>query len=257
MRCAAYLKVLDLHGGKRDGPRAMTKIRCLLGTFLVLVFLAACAVESPVNVGTPDDYDPEPNARIAESPQGTVRLRLMAGNLTTGNYQSYEDPGIRIFRGLAPDVAMIQEFNYKTNSDADIRSFVDQAFGPDYSYVRGPGTEQIPNGVISRYPILDSGEWLDTQVSNPGFQWARIDIPGCVESYAISVHLLTRDAPTRDTQGHELVQDIGSVPAGAYVVLAGDFNPAVRDEPLLTTLAPVFATGGPYPVDLNGNGNTN
>jgi endonuclease/exonuclease/phosphatase family metal-dependent hydrolase len=224
---------------------------------LVAVFflgLGACAEELAPAV---DDYDPEPNARLVEAPAGAVRLRIMAGNLTTGNVQAYEDPGIRIFRALQPDVALIQEFNFKTNSDADIRSFVDQAFGPEFSYSRGAASDQIPNGVVSRYPILDTGEWHDTQVSNRGFQWARIDIPGSVDLFAVSVHLLTKAPAPRQAQGQELVDDLGAVPAGAYLVLGGDFNTADRAEPVIATLSSQFATGGPYPVDQNGNDRTN
>ncbi len=105
------------------------------------------------------------------------RIRLMAANLTSGSSQTY-DPGhgIRIFQGAHPDVAMIQEFNYGTNSAADVRAFVDAAFGPGFSYFRESGA-QIPNGIVSRWPIVASGEWDDTSVANRDFAWARIDIP--------------------------------------------------------------------------------
>src|SRR5262249_40546391 len=221
-----------------------------------LLFLGACVEEqSPA----PDDYDPEPSARVGatQAPAGDIRIRIMAGNLTSGNAQAYEDPGIRIFRGLAPDVAMIQEFNYKTNSDAAIPSFVDQAFGPDFSYTRGAASDQIANGVVSRWPILDSGEWHDTQVSNRGFQWARVDIPGSVDLYAVSVHLLTRSPDARDAEGKELVTYLGTLPPDAYVVLGGDFNTHDRAEPVVGDLAPILVTDAPYPVDQNGVDLTN
>ncbi|MEO0771235.1 MAG: hypothetical protein AAFY72_17745 [Cyanobacteria bacterium J06649_4] len=38
-------------------------------------------------------------------------------------------------------------------------------FGPEFEYYRERGA-QIPSGMISRYPIIDSGEWNDSQVSN-------------------------------------------------------------------------------------------
>src|SRR5438093_232802 len=54
----------------------------------------------------------------------TVRVRIVTANTTTGNNQSY-DPGqgIRIFEGLHPDIALVQELNYGDDSDASIRSF--------------------------------------------------------------------------------------------------------------------------------------
>ena len=45
-----------------------------------------------------------------------VTIRVMAANLTSGNFQSYETPGLNILKGLKPDVIAIQEFNYASNS---------------------------------------------------------------------------------------------------------------------------------------------
>jgi endonuclease/exonuclease/phosphatase family metal-dependent hydrolase len=184
-------------------------------------------------------------------------LRLVAGNLTSGNKQAYEAPGIRLFRSVNPDVAMIQELNFATNSTADVRSFVDQAFGADYAFVRGAAGQQIPNGVVSRYPILASGEWTDTAVANRQFVWARIDIPGSIDLYAISVHLLSSSTTQRDVQARELVRNIQGLPADAYVALGGDLNTGSRTEPCVATLAAVLATAGPFPVDQAGSDNTN
>src|SRR5687768_17330860 len=71
---------------------------------------------------------------------GDVRVRLMAANITSGTGQNYNPGhGIRIFQGTDPDVTMIQEFNYGANTAADLRSFVDQAFGTTFSYCREGG----------------------------------------------------------------------------------------------------------------------
>ena len=190
----------------------------------------------------------------ASVPPGNTRLRLVAGNFSSGNAQAYELPGIRIFQRLAPDVAMIQEFNVTTGT---IRGFVDQAFGTPVAFVRGASNHQIPNGVISRDPIVASGEWTDTEVGNRDFVWARIDVPGPIDLFAISVHLLTANATERNIEAGELAQHIHDLPSNAYVVLGGDFHTATRSEQALTTLAPVLVTGGPNPADLNGSGNTN
>ncbi len=188
----------------------------------------------------------------------TQRLRLMGANISSGNKQSY-DPGegARIFQGIKPDVVMIQEFNYRSNSSADIRSFVDSTFGPSFAYYREGGA-QIPNGVISRYPIVESGEWDDSQVSNRDFAWARIDIPGPVDLWAISVHFLTSSSSKRKAEASELAGYIASkIPAGDYVVIGGDFNTDNRSEAALGALSGTVDTSGPYPADASGNGNTN
>jgi hypothetical protein len=185
------------------------------------------------------------------------RLRVMAANTSTGNKQSY-DPGegLRIFQGLHPDVVLIQEFNYGDNSAATIRGFVTTAFGSSFSYFRETGA-QIPNAVASRYPIISSGSWTDPKVSNRGFAWARIDIPGTKDLWAVSVHLLTSSASNRDAEAKELVADVQkSVPVGDYVVIGGDLNSGTRTEPCLATFSAVVSTAGPYPADSLGNENT-
>lgn len=219
---------------------------------LVLFSVAAC--------GQPQDEAVDQQA-LSDSSfwlGSTARLRLMGANISTGNKQSY-DPGEgkRIFLGIKPDVVMIQEFNYGNNSSSDIRSFVDAAFGSSFSYYREGGA-QIPNGVISRYPIVESGEWDDTSVSNRDFAWARIDIPGPVDLWAISVHFLTSGSAKRKAEASELVGYIASkVPATDYLVIGGDFNTDSRTEPAIGALAGTVVTSGGYPADRNGNSGTN
>ena len=55
-----------------------------------------------------------------QQPLAGTRVRLMEGNLTSGNLQAYEDAGSHIFGGLHPDIALLQEFNVKSNSQADL-----------------------------------------------------------------------------------------------------------------------------------------
>lgn len=190
---------------------------------------------------------------------GAERIRIVAANVTSGNLQSY-DPGhgARILKGLSPDVVLIQEFNYGDNSPASIRTFVDNTFGPGFSYYRETGSLQIPNGVISRYPVLASGRWVDSNVSNRGFAWARLDIPGNSELFVVSVHLLTSSAGNRNSEAGQIRTYIqNNVPAGDYVVIGGDFNTDTRSEAAFTTFSQVVSTTGPWPADRNGNQGTN
>ncbi len=223
--------------------------RRLLAAVLSLT-LAACG-------GMPQDEGGEDTLGTQEAPL-SVRLRVMAANTTSGNLQSY-DPGhgTRIFQGTKPDVVAIQEFNYGDNSASAIRSFVDTAFGTGFSYYREAGA-QIPNGIVSRYPILAAGEWDDTQVSNRDFAWARIDVPGPKDLWVVSVHLLTTSSSVRNTEATYLVNFIkANVPATDYLVIAGDFNTSSRTESCFSTFSQVVSTASPYPADRNGNTNTN
>ncbi|WP_257454441.1 pre-peptidase C-terminal domain-containing protein [Archangium lipolyticum] len=225
----------------------------LLAPLLTLV-LAACG-GSAVDTREPADESVSASA----APLADVRVRLMAANITSGNGQSY-DPGegIRIFQGTQPDVVMIQEFNYGNNSASALRSFVDTAFGTGFHYSRETGA-QIPNGVISRWPIVSSGQWNDPVVSNRDFAWARIDVPGSKDLWVVSVHLLNSgSAGDRNNEAIELVKRINElVPVGDYLTIGGDFNTDSRTESCFSTFNQVVTTNGPHPVDQNGDPDTN
>ena len=191
-----------------------------------------------------------------------ARLRIVASNLSSGASQSY-DPGhgLRILQGLKPDIVLMQEFNYGDNQAATLRTMVTMNFGASFAYYREP-MGSIPNGVISRYPIMASGSW-DSATDNSGtreFAWTRIDVPGPKDLWAISVHLLTDDA-RRPNQATELVNLIkANVPTGDYLVLGGDFNTDSATEATMQTLGMVLVTDlmkAPQPADQAGKSGTN
>ncbi|MBS1963256.1 MAG: endonuclease/exonuclease/phosphatase family protein [Bdellovibrionales bacterium] len=186
-------------------------------------------------------------------------IRVMSANISSGNKQSY-DPGegIRIFQGLHPDVVMIQEFNYGDNSKKTIDAFVASTFGKDFQYFReGEATDQIPNGVISRFPIVESGEWADEMMPNRDFAYARLDIPGKKDLWAISVHLHSKKLDVRAYEATRLADLIQTkIPAGDYVVLGGDFNLTSRTDSIIQTLAPAVSEKA-APTDLDGLTTTN
>jgi endonuclease/exonuclease/phosphatase family metal-dependent hydrolase len=189
---------------------------------------------------------------------GPTTIRIMAANLTSGNRQSY-DPGegIRIFQGLKPDVVLIQELNYKNNTNEDIRSFVTTAFSEDYTYHRESGA-QIPNGVISRYPIVASGQWADPKVSNRSFVYAKIAVPGAHPLWAVSVHFVTSGASARNEEARSLTAQLKAVVSlGDYVVIGGNLNTDSRNESCIATLGQIVATQAPHPADGANNSSTN
>ena len=186
-----------------------------------------------------------------------VTLRVMASNLTSGNFQAYEAPGARILDGLDPDITLMQEFNVGGNTPAELRAFVDQAFGPQFFFSREAGV-QIPNGVVSRYPIIADGRWDDPQVGNREFVYARIDIPGPRDLWAVSVHLLTSGAGVRNSEATALAQYVAThVPPTDFLIIGGDFNTDARSEACIGTLGAVVDTAPPHPADQAGDGDTN
>jgi len=205
-------------------------------------------------------------AQIPMVTETNINLRVMAANLTSGNNQLYEAPGVRILQGLKPDIVAIQEFNYgsQPSSTAQIRGFVDMAFGTNFHYYRETNaTYTIPNGVISHYPFSASGEWedSDTGVNDRGFAWVRIDLPGTNDLYVVSVHLKASsgsdNAARRAAQATEIKALISTnFPTNAWIIVAGDFNLYSETEAAIVTLK-TFQSDSPVPADLNGDADTN
>lgn len=254
--------------------------RSALFPLVVLLALAACTASpatpdggvGPVppedDASTPSDATPPEDAAPPPSDGGTdagpvrcgtQKLRVVAGNLS-GEGATYDDGrGARIFQGLAPDVALVQELRVGDDSTAAQRAFVDAAFGAGYAFYRGTftGRSDIPNAVVSRFPIVEAGEWADPFVQNRTFVWARIDVPGAADLYAISVHFLTTNATERAGEASSLVARVAALPPGSLVVLGGDLNTNARTEKAIENLAAAFVTGGTPPDDGAGNSNTN
>lgn len=79
-----------------------------------------------------------------------TKLRIMAANITSGSQQPYDSGhGTRIFKGLNPDVVLVQEFNLGNNTPTAIRSWVSSTFDASFRYYR-EANAQIPNDIVSR-----------------------------------------------------------------------------------------------------------
>jgi endonuclease/exonuclease/phosphatase family metal-dependent hydrolase len=189
-----------------------------------------------------------------------LTVRVMSANLN-GNTQNYQPFAFRIFQGLKPDIVAIQEFNYSNNTPSDFRAMVDSAFGTSFDYFRENyiAAGDIPNGVISRYPIIASGSWVDTVQSQPnrGYAWAQIRLPGTNDLYIVSIHLLTSSSTERAAEASNLKALIQSnLPTNALIVVAGDLNTDTRSESAMLTLG-TFLSDNPIPTDAESGGNSN
>ena len=186
-------------------------------------------------------------------------VRIAASNLSSGSAQAYEAPGIRILQGLRPDIIAMQEFNFGANSPADIQSLVNQlTFTNGSSWFRESGYT-IPNGIISRWPILASGSWDDSDLPDRGFAWARIDLPGTNDLYVVSVHLKSASdsAARRSAQATQLKGLIqSSFPTNAWIVVAGDLNTYNTNEASIQVFSSFLKTS-PDAVDNLGDPDTN
>ena len=188
---------------------------------------------------------------------------VMAANLTDRNeadQMRYIATSERIFKGLRPDVVAIQEFLV---TNASRRAYVDAVFGTNfYFYVEPYSGNDIPNGIISRWPITASGEWGDGKVSFRDFAWATIDLPGTQDLHVVSVHLQSgadpADEATRKAEAVNLTNQIrrANWPATDFIVVAGDFNTPNRNDDSLLTLSNVVSDSH-QPADQAGDKDTN
>ena len=222
------------------------------------VCVPAPPADAGADAGADDAATDAPTDVAADAVDGATctatRVRIVAANLTSGASSTYETAGIHILEGLHPDIVLMQEFKYP----GGLRALVDAAFDPSFRYVTEIDLGAIPNGIVSRYPIIESGEWDDPDLTDRDWVWARIDVPGPIDLFAVSTHLRTTSAAARDTEAKNLVAYVKSnVPAGAYLVIGGDFNTALVTEPALVDLKDVVDVSPPYAVDQAGVSNTN
>ncbi|MBX7100501.1 MAG: endonuclease/exonuclease/phosphatase family protein, partial [Myxococcaceae bacterium] len=207
----------------------------------------------PFDAGSPFECDPPGDAGAP------FLVRAVAANLSSGNFQSYDGGhGARILMALQPDVVMLQEFNVGDNSTAAVQAFVDATFDGGFFWVRGASGQQIPNGVVSRWPVLAQGEWADPQVLNRAFTYAQVDLPGPRDLWLVSVHLLTSNAMDRGLEAKALARALNlQVPAKDFLVIAGDMNTTSRSELAFDNLQGRVVVTGPYPTDQQGVDGTN
>lgn len=192
-----------------------------------------------------------------------LSIRVVAANLSSGRYQSYspdntnhsnsEGAGARILKALKPDIVLIQEFN----TTIPVRQWVNRTLGPQFHFMREEGM-QIPNGVISRFPIVASGSWDDPALNNREFAWTRLRIPEKRDLWVVSVHFHSKSESSRARQATALVGHIRkNVPAGALLLVGGDLNTRSTHETCFKTLAGVVVIPPKPPSDAFGNIATN
>lgn len=192
-----------------------------------------------------------------------LQIRAVAANLTSDNKQTYspdngnhsnpEGAGARILKALKPDIVMIQEFN----TTIPVRQWVNRTFGEGFEFYQEKGM-QIPNGIVSRFPIAESGSWDDPVLNNREFAWARLRLPDKRDLWVISVHLHSKGESSRKTQAEALAGLIAKhVPKDALVLLGGDLNTRATGETCFGELRKVVAVSDNPPADANGQIATN
>jgi endonuclease/exonuclease/phosphatase family metal-dependent hydrolase len=190
-----------------------------------------------------------------------INIRIVAGNLSSSSLQNFDlGHGIRLLQALLPDIVLVQEMNYLSNSSTNYRAFSNSIIGNNYFAVDNAGF-QIPNGVISRWPILESGYWDDPSITNRELLWAVIDLPGLMDLFVISVHLHTSPVTDQIAASQIIINEVKahqlSHPDKYYYIVGGDFNGPSTVSTDGFGMDDTFAIETPFPVDDNGNYYTN
>lgn len=209
----------------------------------------------PIEVTTVDTESDE----CAYNGSKNLAIRAMAANITSGSNSNYSDgPGIRIFQAMKPDIVMIQEFNWSRKADSDSYAFklIQEAFDMSYYVHRGGG--EIPNGIISRFPIIESGSWDTKYAPDRDWEWSLIDLPGRKELLVISVHLKTDDNKAEANSMMNIVNKKVTTDRSNgleyYMMIGGDFNNDFQKNGALKDLFSVYTE---LPEDQNGETATN
>ena len=192
-----------------------------------------------------------------------LAIRVVAANLTSdskqayspdnGNHSNPEGAGTRILKALKPDIVLIQEFN----TTVPERQWINKTLGEEFVFMKEKGM-RIPNGIISRFPIVGSGSWNDPVLNNREFAWARLRLPEKRDLWVVSVHLHSKGDSSRARQSAALAKYIATnVPKDALLIIGGDLNTRTTEESCFKELAAVVVIPDHPPADRHGDITTN
>lgn len=185
-------------------------------------------------------------------------MRAVQANLPTGPKQYYDEDASRIFQGLQPTVATLQEFRLEEDTTENQRAYLEQAFGQGIHFFHEPGKRKTrPNLIVSKYGFLETGTIQDPYVDDRDMIYARIDIPGRTKLWVFSVHFVRSDWKKRNKQARLLRDFISEhVTEDDYLLVGGDFNADGWNDGSLEILKPLVTTEH-HPTDSVGNEATN
>ena len=204
---------------------------------------------------------------LVYQPPSPASLKIQTANVSkVGTFAMNQS--IRIFQGLEPGVAMLQEWAL---AEGTHREYVDEAFGPQFYYYlaytnKNPVGDPwaMPNGIVSRWAMQTWGGWKDTTGSNlPYFAWAIIDLPGDTDLGVVSAHLkagLTVEDRERRVEQANLIKayvEANFDTVNDYIVVGGDINAGTANEWCIQSFATFLDPSTYRPADRNGNEYTN
>ena len=150
----------------------------------------------------------------SEKEKNKSNFRLVTYNVWYGftKVPERKDRWIRWMQEQNPDVVSLQELNeYTPEQLADDAS----KWGHQYSELLK--TEGFPTGITARYPIEDVKRFFE------GFHHGLLRVK-IQDKYIYIIHLHPSNWETRNREIDLIISDIGNLPDGSSIILAGDFN---------------------------------
>ena len=154
----------------------------------------------------------------SESVSPRVRFKLLTFNVhNLGRADNSDDRTYRakidyladVLMRLAPDVAVIDEVREPESFD----ELADRLGAYPYRFLADapPANRRIQTGILSRFPILEQGQWREFPCVLPGpgsetiqlafrraMPWARLELPNGETLLAVAVHLKSRRAAAEE-----------------------------------------------------------
>jgi len=137
-----------------------------------------------------------------------------ADNSDDRTYRAKKDYLVDVLMRLAPDVTVTDEVREPESFD----ELADDLGGYSYRFLGDapPVNRRIQIGILSRFPILERGQWREFPVVLPGpcgetmrmafrraLPWSRLELPNGETLLVVAVHLKSRRAAAEEIPGSE------------------------------------------------------
>lgn len=160
------------------------------------------------------------NTEKKDSKEPISNFRLITYNVWYGftKVPERKDRWIQWMQKQNPDVVSLQELNEYTP-----QKLAEDALQWGHQYTELLKTKGFPTGVTSKYPIEDVQRFFE------GFHHGLLRVK-IQDKYIYIIHLHPSNWETRNREIDLIISDIGRLPEGSAVILAGDFNTFSPDD---------------------------
>ncbi|WP_455585436.1 endonuclease/exonuclease/phosphatase family protein [Bacteroides sp.] len=160
------------------------------------------------------EYETGFSQEIAITLESSTSLSVLSYNILEGlkNSEAKKAKFAEWVQKYSPDIVLLQELNHFTEKSLKVFA---RTYGHSNAYI--VKENGYPTGITSKYPIANVQKITNGQTH--GYIHAE-----CQGIHFFIIHLSPRELNTRITEIKQIIRHIQSLPAGAKVLVAGDFN---------------------------------